>query len=236
MCQEASFVGLKDAVYWSEVSDSHEDIIEEHGIHIDGARGPNGVRFEIVPPDSDYFSDPETWEYRLDQAEVPEWYDAADMERRGRIALADWLKCKVVTAGEVTANQGNRYISGNASANIGGNASADIWDNARANIRDNASADIWGNARADIWDNARANIRDNAHADIGGNAHANIGGNARADIWDNARADIGGNASVHVYDRGVAVKTSGNPVVTLHGPHAVMIDQRGAKAKCRIGK
>ena len=40
MCDFASFVLTKDKVFWSD-SNSHTDIIEEFGLHEDGANGPN---------------------------------------------------------------------------------------------------------------------------------------------------------------------------------------------------
>ena len=41
MCKFASFVLTKDREFWSDKSDSHEDIISKHNLHADGARGPN---------------------------------------------------------------------------------------------------------------------------------------------------------------------------------------------------
>ena len=53
MCQPASFVLTKDAVFWSRFTDSHEEIIKESGLHADGAKGPNILRVEVVPPGYD---------------------------------------------------------------------------------------------------------------------------------------------------------------------------------------
>ena len=51
MCKFASFVLTKDREFWSDKSDSYEDIISKHNLHADGARGPNILRVEISPTD-----------------------------------------------------------------------------------------------------------------------------------------------------------------------------------------
>ena len=90
MCTPASFVLTRDRVCWSRVTNSHEDIIREYTLHVDGARGPNVVRVEITPGDENYFSDPATWIFCTDQDQFPEWYDPARDEARTRAALPEW--------------------------------------------------------------------------------------------------------------------------------------------------
>ena len=90
MCTPASFVLTRDRVCWSRVTNSHEDIIREYTLHVDGARGPNVVRVEITPGDGNYFSDPATWIFCTDQDQFPEWYDPARDEARTRAALPEW--------------------------------------------------------------------------------------------------------------------------------------------------
>ena len=90
MCKFASFVLTKDAVFWSDKSDSHEHIISEHGLHADGVRGPNILRVEIIPGAKlKKFSQYKDWEYKVDQDQMPEWFDAARDEKRARKALQD---------------------------------------------------------------------------------------------------------------------------------------------------
>jgi hypothetical protein len=93
MCKFASFVLTKDGVFWSDKSDSHEDIISEHGLHADGIRGPNILRVEIVPGSKiKKFSQYKDWEYRIDQDRMPSWFDAPKDEKRARQALKDRAK------------------------------------------------------------------------------------------------------------------------------------------------
>ena len=85
MCKFASFVLTKDKVFWLPDSESHEDIVGRHGLHADGARGPNILRVEIVPADS--LTDLDSWVYHIDQDDRPEWFDADFDESRVRVAL-----------------------------------------------------------------------------------------------------------------------------------------------------
>jgi hypothetical protein len=94
MCEPASFVVTKEKVYWSKKSDSHEDIIEEFGLHADGIGGPNIVRTEISPPKGDLSLPLDQWVYGLDQKEVPGWYEAKTVERDCRVELKKWSKAK----------------------------------------------------------------------------------------------------------------------------------------------
>ncbi len=96
MCRPASFVLTRESIFSGSKSESHEDIILEHGLHADGVRGPNIVRVEITPPVDDFRIPLDQWVYKLDQDELPPWYDAEEAEARVRKVLPDWLAAKVV--------------------------------------------------------------------------------------------------------------------------------------------
>ena len=87
MCRFASFVLTKDSEFWSNTTDSHEQIIAEHGLTADGATGPNILRVEISPVGS--LNAPfGQWEYKVDQDIFPKWHDPATCEQRTRAALS----------------------------------------------------------------------------------------------------------------------------------------------------
>ena len=89
MCKFASFVLTKDREFWSDTSDSHEQIIAENNLHADGARGPNVLRVELSPTDKiKVWPSLKAWAYKVDQDRMPEWFDAATAEKRARTALA----------------------------------------------------------------------------------------------------------------------------------------------------
>ena len=92
MCQAASFVLTENEVYFSEKTDSHEEIISENGLVTDGAAGPNILRIEINPTKD--LLDLSSWEFRIDQDEKPKWFDAECDEARARSALVSWWKCR----------------------------------------------------------------------------------------------------------------------------------------------
>jgi hypothetical protein len=88
VCKFASFVLTKDRELWRRESDSHNDIISSHGLHEDGARGPNILRVEIIPgPDLKRWTDYRLWKYRIDQDTMPAWFDPKADEQRARAAL-----------------------------------------------------------------------------------------------------------------------------------------------------
>ena len=102
MCSPASLVVTKARVFWSNTSDSHEDIIEEFGLsNLDREFSMNLVRVEITPPNNNYQLPVSEWKYKIDQDLLPEWYDAEKCEERARIALNDWIAEKVVMAGQI---------------------------------------------------------------------------------------------------------------------------------------
>ena len=89
MCKFASFVLTKGEEFWSDKSDSHEEIIRENNLHADGVRGPNILRVEISPTNKiKIWPSLKAWDYRVDQDQMPEWFDAAECEKRTREALA----------------------------------------------------------------------------------------------------------------------------------------------------
>ena len=93
MCQFASFVLTKDRVFYSHKSDSHESIIRENRLHVDGAYGPNILRVELTPPTDGDLGDFSKWQYRIDQDITPDWAPRCDTaamaetESRARAAL-----------------------------------------------------------------------------------------------------------------------------------------------------
>lgn len=93
MCKFASFVLTKDKVYWLPDIDSHEEIISRNNLHVDGVRGPNILRVEIIPgPTIKKFNQYKDWQYRIDQDRMPEWFDAPKDEKRARTALLQRAK------------------------------------------------------------------------------------------------------------------------------------------------
>ena len=106
MCRFASFVLTKDREFWSETTDSHTDIISEHGLNEMGASGVNIVRVEISPTNKiKKWPSLKEWAYKVDQDMLPDWHDPATTEKRTRAALQRRFKAgfKTVYASGCTA-------------------------------------------------------------------------------------------------------------------------------------
>jgi len=93
MCIPASFVLTKDHIFFSKISNNHENIIRENNLTVDGLRGPNIVRVEIVPTNDDYTLPLEYWIYAVDQNILPDWYDEKRDQQRTKYCLKnEWNK------------------------------------------------------------------------------------------------------------------------------------------------
>ena len=112
MCREASFVLTKSSSFWSQVSDSHEEIIEENSLQ----EGPNPklnpylLRVECIPVGGDFRIPVEDWVFSYDQDILPEWADQERDEKRTKKAAALWLASKVVLPNETRNVQHNQYV------------------------------------------------------------------------------------------------------------------------------
>ena len=116
MCKPASFVVTKNRIFWSKLSNSHEDIIEENNLN-DSTRSPDFVRIEISPKDKDLTIPMKNWIFKLDQDFKPEWFDPKEAEIAARLELKSWRKCFIINRKSdkpLIISEGEKYvISGN---------------------------------------------------------------------------------------------------------------------------
>ena len=96
MCRFRSGIILKTrCVVAQGADDSHTALLEE--LNIDDTRENamrKFVRVELVPPNDEWWSDPDTWETNVDQDITPEWFDI-DKEKyldNFRKAVKEWWK------------------------------------------------------------------------------------------------------------------------------------------------
>ena len=104
MCNAASFIITQSAVFWSEKSDSHEEIILENGLDDSGVKF---VRAEISPPNDVYSLPLEHWVFKTDQEIVPDWYASASAESACRAELPKWAALHIITEGDYEIDGGN---------------------------------------------------------------------------------------------------------------------------------
>jgi hypothetical protein len=154
MCRPASFIVTKDRVFWSRKTESHTDIIEEHGLHADGVRGPNIAKVEITPPGNDYRAPLDQWAFTLDEHVKPQWLDLADAESMTRAALPEWLAAKVVLPEQsveirdrqIVAAYGRVTAYDSATVTAYGSATVTACDSATVTACDSATVKACGSA------------------------------------------------------------------------------------------
>jgi len=120
MCNPASFVLTRGhRAHWSKDSDSHEAIIREMGV-LEWSATVRYVRCEIVPPGGDYRLPLAQWEYRLDQEDVPDWYDAVAAAAACRAALPQWAAHHILRNGGTCRDGQSRIVLGGVCEYTGG--------------------------------------------------------------------------------------------------------------------
>ena len=130
MCKPASFVVTKDQVFWSKNSDSHQSIADENNLHTDGVRGVNVVFTEVSPAGGNVTLPVNQWKYMVDERSLgllPDWYDAADVEKRCRVALAEWAAQKLIWADHADITDGNYFICGGTVNQVSGGTVNAVW-------------------------------------------------------------------------------------------------------------
>ena len=96
MCQFRSGIILKNkCVVAQGVSDSHSDLLESLKIEDTYENAMRKfVRAELIPKDGEWWTEPETWIFKVDQDIVPEWFsnDRERYEAEFRADVKDWWK------------------------------------------------------------------------------------------------------------------------------------------------
>jgi hypothetical protein len=236
MCQPASFVLTKDRVFWSKRSDSHEDIIREHGLHADGIGGPNIVRVEIVPPDGDMTVDLLRWEFSFDQDILPEWVDREECEARTRISLTEWVSNRVVLSGRKEVADTSVFACGasqvtaceNSQVKAYGNSQVTAYGASQVTACENSQVTACGNSQVTAYGNSQVKACENSQVKACGNSQVKACGNSQVTAYGNSQVTACENYStVRHYSTTDPIKPN--------GPHAVVIDSRGNKSVATVG-
>ena len=95
MCQLKSGIILRNkCVLSQEHEESHSDLLSDLKIEdtLENARRVF-VRAELVPPDGNWWTDPDTWTFNVDQDILPDWYteDPGKYEQEFRESVKDWV-------------------------------------------------------------------------------------------------------------------------------------------------
>jgi len=161
MCSPASFIVTKDKVFWSKRSDSHEDIIREFDLCVDGIDRPKIVRVEITPPDNNFRIPLEDWQLHIDEVVIsfdllPSWFNMDDVSKRTREALKKWASSKLVIDSNKTAYSEQVYVFGKSYVSAHGTCY----------IKSNDQSTIEAYNRTFVYCCNKSNIRAYQHSEI----------------------------------------------------------------------
>lgn len=114
MCRFRSGILLKDRVVIAQKdNDSHQDMLEELNIsdtYENAARV--FVRAELIPEKDEWWTNPDGWEFVIDQDIVPDWFEE-DMEghiSRFRAAVKEWWSGHVLVGKKIDTLRTGYYI------------------------------------------------------------------------------------------------------------------------------
>ena len=114
MCRFRSGILLKDRVVIARKdNDSHQDMLEELNIsdtYENAARV--FVRAELIPEKNEWWTDPDGWEFVIDQDIVPDWFDE-DREghiSRFRAAVKEWWSGHVLVGKKIDTLRTGYYM------------------------------------------------------------------------------------------------------------------------------
>ena len=100
MCQFKSGIILKNKIVIAQgADDSHSNLLDELNIEDNTENAMRRfVRAELVPPNNEWWTDPDTWKINIDQDITPEWFDIdrEKYEEDFRIAVKEWWKIHVL--------------------------------------------------------------------------------------------------------------------------------------------
>ena len=113
MCKLKSGLLFKAGVFVPDY-DSHDRMLQEKGIEDTAENRAMGkyIRFELSPRDGDPFTPVSSWVFRIDQDELPEWYEAdpGKYEQMAREAVEKWAVARIFDGKKIAEiKQGENY-------------------------------------------------------------------------------------------------------------------------------
>ena len=262
MCRPASFVLTETEALWSEKSDSHEEIIEEHNLP-DAGLPPEILRVEIVPPAGNWLAALSEWEYHIDQDVTPAWHDSAVDEKRTRRALISWAEKKLITEGKHEIKDDRLvYATGSSSVVAWGSSRVEAWgssrvvarESSRVVARESSRVEAWGSSSVVARESSSVEARDSSSVEAWDSSSVEAWGSSRVVARDSSRVVARNSSSVVAWDSSSVVARDSSSVVAwgsssveargldagikLHGNSAACIRRSsvGAEAVCSVGE
>lgn len=123
-------------------NNSHSALLEELNIVDNGWNARNVfVRAELLPPNDEWWTDPDTWTANIDQDYVPEWFET-DKERyiaEFRAAVKEWWKQHVFVGQEIECLSNGYFLLRDCHVRFLDKGACVVLMNSKVNdMRDNA--------------------------------------------------------------------------------------------------
>ncbi len=177
MCQFKSGIILKNRIIVAQgYNDSHSDMLKD--LNIEDTRENamrKFVRAELLPPNNEWWTDPDTWIVHIDQDITPEWFDI-DRERYEadfREAVKDWCKVHIMVDKMIDELSSGYYmlrrcevkkLLNDVKVLLDNSTVTEMWDNSTV-------TEMWGNSIARDYNAGVIRISPNCKLDIIKGAH-----------------------------------------------------------------
>ncbi len=249
MCQFRSGIILKNrCVVAQGANDSHSDLLKELNIEDTTENAMRRfVRVELLPPNREWWIDPDLWDINVDQDILPDWY-LSDPERYNeefRAAVKEWWIRHVLIDQKVEELSGGYYrlkrcevrrllndvqvmLDNSTVQDMRGNSTVQrMWNNSTVQrMRDNSTVqDMWDNSTVqDMWDNSTVQDMWNNSTvqDMRDNSTVQ-------DMWNNSTVqDMRDNSTVQdMWDNSTVQDMRGNSTVQDMWNNSTVQDMRG---------
>ena len=161
MCRFKSGIILKTRCVVAEgADDSHSDLLDSLGIEDTEINAMTKfVRAELLPPNDEWWTDPDRWEINIDQDILPDWYkeDEGKYKEEFRKAVKEWCRKHILLDKKLQVLKEGYYLL--KDCNVG-----DLTRDVTVRLYNATVQEMYGNATVqEMWDNATVQqIRDNA--------------------------------------------------------------------------
>ena len=229
MCKLKSGLLFKAGVFVPDY-DSHDRMLQEKGIEDTAENRAMGkyIRFELSPKNDDPFTPVSSWVFRIDQDELPEWYEAdpGKYEQMAREAVEKWASKRIFVGKEIAEiKQGENYYLKDCTVGTvsrdtiiadmrGSSAVQNMWESSVVqNMLDSSVVqDMWGSSVVqDMWGSSVVqDMRDSSAVRNmrGRSAVRNMRDSSVVqDMWDNSVVQNMRDSSVvrNLYEKSIAI-------------------------------
>lgn len=210
-------------------TNSHSEIRKEFGLPENDVFTRN-VQIELTPPylfnsfDLLDFNAPiETWSFRVDQDQLPAWWDYEAAEHCCRQALGEYLTKVLVRPGEhKKCSHGLCFVVGGtveASGTtevVATSGAVFLREHARCRAFGDAQVDAVGHSYVSARDKVNLTLQDNSQANCFNHVKVTAYGNSFAEVYDHANAFLHGNSTCVGHDQ-AEITAEDDCCVEAHG-------------------